>query len=423
MVGPVSEDEADGARSLEKARVQVAARLRARSPEIERAIYVRIRDAVPDPCNDDDVAYQAGVHATIAGVVSYSIDGIEHGPDWPGPLPEAAVAQTRRAVRAGISLGALLRRYLAGHRRLGEFVAEEVERSGALAQGPALRHLRRAQDTLLEKVSAAIELEYNAERRQLARPPEERRADLVGRLLAAEPADPRELAELDYDLYGSWHVGVIATGVDAKEALSHIQADLDCEVLSVARGDATIVGWLGSRRRPAAVDDGHLAVAGHLKASLAIGEPGRGIDGWRLSHHQSRAAFGVAVRKPQSLTRYSDVMLLAATLQCDTLAQSLRTMFLQPLGAEGDRQGRERRETLRAYIDARCNITSAAFPLRVGRHTVENRVRAIERLLGRQLRTCLAELDVALRLEELDGTPTALPAPAHRLNADTSQCG
>jgi DNA-binding PucR family transcriptional regulator len=59
------------------------------------------------------------------------------------------------------------------------------------------------------------------------------------------------------------------------------------------------------------------------------------------------------------------------------------------------------RETLRAYLKAGCNASSAASALGVVRHTVESRVRAVEQILDKGLNTCLSELEVALRLHEL----------------------
>jgi DNA-binding PucR family transcriptional regulator len=59
------------------------------------------------------------------------------------------------------------------------------------------------------------------------------------------------------------------------------------------------------------------------------------------------------------------------------------------------------RETLRAYIDAGCSATSATSTAGVSRHTVESRVHKAEQLIGRAIRTCIPELDVALRFEEL----------------------
>ena len=59
------------------------------------------------------------------------------------------------------------------------------------------------------------------------------------------------------------------------------------------------------------------------------------------------------------------------------------------------------KETLRAYFKARHNATQAAATLVCGRHTLESRLAKVGTILGRPLDTCLVELEVALRLEEL----------------------
>jgi DNA-binding PucR family transcriptional regulator len=133
---------------------------------------------------------------------------------------------------------------------------------------------------------------------------------------------------------------------------------------------------------------------------LAFGEPGVGVQGWRLTHHQARDAWGVAIHLPQRLTWYADVMLLAAALRNDTLASSLKQKYLAPLRSEKD-GGMALRKTLRAYIDAGCSATSAESDAGVGRHTVADRARKAEQLIGQSVRACLPELDMALRLEEL----------------------
>jgi DNA-binding PucR family transcriptional regulator len=137
-----------------------------------------------------------------------------------------------------------------------------------------------------------------------------------------------------------------------------------------------------------------------VSVSLAIGEPGRGIEGWRLTHYQARAALELALRRSSKFARYADDPLLAAVVQDATLTQSLEQQYLMPLRGQRD-GGTALRRTLRAYINAECTATSAASPLKVGRHTVESRIRTAESLLGRPLRTCMAVLDVALRLDDL----------------------
>jgi DNA-binding PucR family transcriptional regulator len=249
----------------------------------------------------------------------------------------------------------------------------------------------------------------NHERDRVARSPERRRAAIVQRLLASQPVDPAEVARLDYELHASWHVGVIATGAGAEEAIRGLKTRLGRRLLSVACGEETLWAWLGGQRKPAVRDVESLPSAnGTIGVLLAIGEPERGIDGWRNTHYQAQEALRVAARKPGRLARYADGPLLAAALQNYTLARWLKD-FLTPLDSRGD--GTKLRQTLRAYINAECNATSAASPLEIGRHTVENHVRTAEELLGRPLRTCLAELDVALLLEELDRAAAAEDLP------------
>jgi DNA-binding PucR family transcriptional regulator len=90
---------------------------------------------------------------------------------------------------------------------------------------------------------------------------------------------------------------------------------------------------------------------------------------------------------------------LAAIGRDDLLETSLRQLYLEPL--EGGRDGgKVARETLRAYFAADRNVSSTAAALGVDRRTVRNRIRAIEELLGRPLRGSLADLEIALRLDD-----------------------
>lgn len=131
-----------------------------------------------------------------------------------------------------------------------------------------------------------------------------------------------------------------------------------------------------------------------------MGEPRRGIDGWRLTHTEAQAALLVARRKPPGLVRCSDVVLEAAVLQHSAMVSSLMETFLSPLDGLGYR-GQSARDTLRAYFDTKRNVSSTAQRLGVVRNTVESRLREIEEILGRPLHSCSAQLEVALRLEML----------------------
>lgn len=390
----------DGKGSLAEIRGRIVNGLRRRRPEIEQAISTRIDSSVPHLAGRDDPDYKAGLQDAITAVVDYSLDAIERGPDWSGPLSPPAAAQARRAARAGVNLGTIQRRYFVGHREFGEFVTQEAERAGFLTNGEVVHHLRRTREALLEHLLAAVELEYNDERESMG---SSRRSEIVRRLLMGESVEPTDLAELDYEIDTYWHLGLIASGAGVEEIVQTMKRRYGCKCLYVSL-NSRVCAWL-SMQEPLNHNREHLSPNGYDELSVGIGEPGKGFDGWWLTHHQAMAAFAVALQRLERVAWYADSRLLSAALQNETLARSLRQRYLIPLGGQKD-GGAKLRRTLRTYIDCECNATSAAHGLRVGRHTVESRVRIAERLIGANLRECLPELDVALRLGELSQADT-----------------
>lgn len=394
----MNEDTRDGGRSVEDIRAHIVARLRFRSTEIEQAIYARVLGAVRDPIVGRDRAYQASMRETITAVVDYCLKSIELGSGWPESIPAAAAAQARLAARTGVSVGAVLRRYVVGHGELGQFVMQEAEVCGLSNHGSALHHIRRTQETLLEHLTASVEHEYDQERERMACSPRQRRAEIVQGILAGG-ADPGDLAELDYDIHTSWHVALVATGAGAGDVLDRLEAHFGPRVLLVLL-DGAACAWLGGQQKLSETDI-EQALIGQLRSSVGVGEAGFGLPGWCLTHRQAQAALVVALRKSKGLARYADDRLLAAALENDTLARSLKQRYLTALSRQRD-GGATLRRTLRTYIDLDCNATSAAEMLDVRRRAVTSRVRTAERLIGSLLSECLAELDVALRLSELD---------------------
>ena len=147
------------------------------------------------------------------------------------------------------------------------------------------------------------------------------------RLLGGATLDTADLA---YDLDG-WHLGVIATGADATHTVGDLAAQLDCRLLSVSHSEHSVWAWLGARRRLASTDvDRAIPDAASAQVTLAIGEPAKGLEGWRLGHRQAQTALLVALRRPTArrLTRYADVALLALALRDDMLTRSLVQIYL-----------------------------------------------------------------------------------------------
>jgi hypothetical protein len=398
----------DRGMSVKSVREGLAARLRARRSELEEAIVARFRDVGFDPAVGEDAEYVAGARAAVAEAVDYGLLAIEHGEEGFGSIPPAAVAQARRAARNSVSLDRVLLRYNAGHTLVEDFVMQEAEHGDFSDQRLALRDVLRTQGALLDHFTTSIAREYQQEVERLAQSPELRRTEQVQRLLAGAPVDP---AGLGYE-FDAEHLGLIGMGAKAGETIRGLAAELGRELLSVSRSERTVWAWLGGKRRLASADiERLLSVKQPADVSLAIGESGGGIGGWRLTHRQAQAAMLVALRRPQRITWYADVALLAAMLRDRELARSLLEIHLSPLEDQRD-GGVVSRSTLRAYFAAGCNAATAAAALGVNRHTVERRLHAIEEKIGRLLHTCHAELEVALRLEELEvAEGTAHTAP------------
>lgn len=374
-------------------RAALAARLRQRLPAMQRAVATRVH-SISDPREVADPGYLQGLNEATAAAIEYRLGVLEAGERQAPDVPAALLAQARLDARDGVPLDTVLRRYFAGNALFGDFLVEEAER--AEVPSAALRPLLAAQATFVDRLIAAVSEEHAREARNRPRSAAERRRECVKALLAGELVDR---SELGYDL-DAHHLALIAKGEGAEELMRTLAAQLDRRLLAVQREEEpTLACWLGGMRPLAAADVATaLAAAAPERVVAAVGEPGEGLAGWRFSHHQAKAALPIAERRGAVL-RYADVAVLASIARDDLLATSLRRLYLEPLGRTRD-GGKVARETLRAYFDAERNISSTAAALGVDRRTVRNRLRGIEDLLGRPLTGSLADLEIALRLDD-----------------------
>jgi hypothetical protein len=382
-------------RPLDGGGIELAARLRERLPELEAAIATRVY-AISDPHEVADPAYLEGLNAALAAAIEHRIAVLEAGERHAPAVPPALIAQARLDARDGVSLDTVLRRYFAGNALFGDFLAEEAER--AEVPSSELRRLLGTQATLGDRLLAAVSAEHAREEANRPRSAAERRRECVKGLLAGELVD---CSELGYDL-DAHHLGLMAKGEGAEEAMRELAGRLDRRLLAVRREEEPVWAcWLGGRD-PLQVDEALNALRGIREAGIliTIGEPGESLSGWRFSHRQAKAALPIAERGGRTLVRYSDITLLASIVRDDLAVASLRRLYLAPL--EGGRDGDNLRIALRAYFQAGRNVSSAAAALGLNRRTLSKRLRAAERLLGRPLESLAADLEVALSLEALE---------------------
>ena len=378
-------------------------RLEARREEIHKAVLTRVF-SVSDPAERRDSGYADGLREAVKASVDYGIAAIDprEARESLAP-PESLMAQTRRAARDGVSLDTVLRRCFAGHALLVDFMIEEAESSTQLVCLD-LKDPLRAQSVVFDRLLNALSEVYREEVESRRGTTEQRRAERVRGLLAGEPLSTSEFA-YDFDVH---HVGVVAKGTGVSGSLRDLAARLDCRVLAAPDGGESTWAWLGSRRGIDSADVERLAAELlPQEAILAIGEPAEGMAGWRLTHQQAKATMTVIARRGKRFARYVDVALFAAILHDDLLSASLRELYLEPLEASRD-GGEALRDTLRAYFAAERNLSSAAAALRINRNTVRTRLQTVEELISRPIGDCVAELEAALKLHdvEADGSST-----------------
>ncbi len=256
-------------------------------------------------------------------------------------------------------------------------------------------------------VMATVDDAYARQDDMLQRSGAKARDALVREILGGElPSTPDDLYyTLRYDLTGA-HVAVRLGRVsdnDARKFGSALLATTAAQSILISRlGIGEVMMWLGKRDpwTSAQLD----VVAAELRtvgARAAIAEPASGVEGFRTGYRdvasveEVRRYWGTA----PDVLRFSDVRLEALLLND---IEAAKRFVLDELGPLADSTGASARlrETLLASFASRSHI-DAAEALRLHEHTVRNRLRQAETLLGGRLAERRVELQMALRLHRL----------------------
>lgn len=383
-----------GSSSLQQDRQAICAHLEARREEIEADLLNRVK-AVTDSSFITDSEYVDGLPRAVAAGLTYAFEAMTSSERHLPPIPAVLLSQARLAARNQLPLDAVVRRYVACDTLIRDLVTKETEEAG-LVKRVKLSELLRVQGVLFDRLVATVSEEHEREKESLASTGP-RQLEIVKGLLAGEALDTRELR---YDL-DAHHIAVMTRGPGSTDVIIGLASALDCVPFIIRNSDRTVWAWLGRRDKPQAGQVEKLVTTRWPeRVSLAIGEPARGLAGWRLTHHQAKAAFAIAMRRPGNLIRYTDVATLASMARDELLSASLRHVYLAPLSDAPD-GGAILRLTLRAYFDAGRNGASTAAALKVSRQTIQNRLKSVESRVGRPLSACASEIETALALDDL----------------------
>lgn len=386
--------EAQGNESSARIRAELAALLERHSKDAEAAIVSHYRNS--DLGRDFDAESTATLPMIVGEVVRIVRQRLEEGDTWDAELPPMLAASVHHMARIGMTLDEAVRSYTVTGAGLAEFIVAhlgELERPEE-----AMRYMMSMRGVNDDRMMAAFAAEYEAEMERLAAAPSTHLAERVNSLIDGGGGD---FTDLEYRL-DAWHIGVVAQGPKADLFCRRLAELLGCELLFVQRPQEMAWAWLGCRRQIPFAEFERAFAAGENGVSIATGEPRQGIQGWRHTHQEARAAAGVTLLGTAKLARYSDEALLVTALGNEVAGRALLDRYLAPLGSHRD--SASLRQTLRTYLDLDCNAASAAAALGVDRHTVKRRLGRIEEAVGESVSARRAEFDVALRLEGLTET-------------------
>ena len=318
-------------------------------------------------------------------------------------LPDAGSASVdvegaRRSARLGAGIDWFLFLYRAGHRAQWNawFDAVEELELPPEQRRALLRHGSRFFFAYADRIGRLVADAYLAERDTIVGSREQRRMRAVTALLEEGEVLPEAL---DHPLEGR-HLGVVATGPDARKELDRLAAGTGRRLLAVSRAEEEWWAWLsGPRELP--VGEAALAERAAAGTTLGLGRDAEGVEGFRRSHEEARAAHHAA---GDAGGLAFDAVALEALAAGDTAAaREFMAHELHGLEDASERSGRLR-ETLVAWFASGQNAAATAARLGVHEQTVASRLRAVEERTGRSPAGRRAELELALRLRRYLGS-------------------
>ncbi len=413
-----------GAQSADQRRVwsavlrPAAAELTERATEIAAAVNDYTSERLPDLLVNEQAleVNRASTEASIRDFADVLAAGAD--PALTPQLPSPTLAYALDGAQHGIPLTTLMRSYRLAHAATaGHFTAIlETHASNAEEFSVAAELGSAWMFAYVDAALCQVEEVYSAERDRWLRSAAASQAETIATILAGEPIDiDVATRRLRHDIRRV-HVAAIAW-LESHEEGRNTQAVLEAAIRDIASsignqkplvhplGILSAAAWISSHSEvPSKVlDELRFRTANAPGVRIAIGEPARGITGFRESHLEAIEAQRIARlagRPVGSVTRYDSVALRAiATKDVD----QTRVFVRRELGRLGAMDDTTRRlaATLRAYLDENCSRGRTAKRLHLHENTVAYRIRQAEELLGRSLDRHTLELRVALTLAEL----------------------
>lgn len=370
-----------------------------------------ILSTLPDwPGENTEEEYEALRRATEASTLD-TLLALQSG-DW-NLLSESVepIENVIFYIRNGITLDEVLRNVHSGEEFLIEALVEEIER---LDDGPAgmiaVKQMVREVSTSWSLFARHISVTYQAEHARWSSSQDEALERIVKRILDHGRIDVvLDSESLDYDITQA-HVALTLSLPDAEIELARVfdfasvastiaAAAKATGPLMIRRGPTYVDVWIGSPKLPLTEALEH-ASPWPSDLRIATGELMPGLEGFRLSHLQARAAHRVSrlMKSTSTVTHYADVALASLLVADLDRARAYVQATIGPL-CDTSARSSELRKTLRAFIDNKGSIAQTARTLFTHRNTITYRLNQIDELLGPDLDN--TRIRCALELTEL----------------------
>jgi PucR C-terminal helix-turn-helix domain/GGDEF-like domain len=252
---------------------------------------------------------------------------------------------------------------------------------------------------------------FHEERQRIERGAAARRLALVETVLAGEEVPLGELTSGlgGYPIPGiHTALAIHCTNFQAAESLEPVgraaaRALGASQPLLVRPGGRELWVWICTARDPRLEDlSAALADQDRTGVTVVAGTPQEGLEGFRASHREARAAQQLLVRYDvrSPLVHYADVEMLVLVGSDEDAARRFTRRVLGELGADTDGAARLR-ETVLALLRAGGSVEHAARDLVVHKNTVRYRMAKVEETLGRSVNERPGELETALRYHRM----------------------
>jgi hypothetical protein len=402
---------------------ELAAVLLAQDQDIAASMADRLHTAIPELAASGTGPLIEQTRDTCRANVAQILRGLARGePVNDIVAPAESIECARSYVQRELSLAVLLRAYQVGQaclleRWTGAMAAQAASDPGL---GPALTASTAWVFAYVDGVCAQVVAEYGRARERWARTPDAVRAEAARAVLDGSLRDDREASRmLGHELARRHHLALVmwqwnppARDTDRvpyrlERTVAEVAEALRMsEPLVVSPGGSELWAWLSGLKPPEIDPRVPLASIDQPPGvRIAAGRLWVGLDGFRRSHIEARAAAAVAVlagRAAPTVTHYDDVELVSLLSSDLERARAFVAYELDGL-AGSNRASARLRETILVLLQEGMSNARAAQRLHVHSNTVAYRTARGQELLGRRLVDRRVQVAAALMLTQTLG--------------------